>query len=193
MREVACCNWRLFDNRLFIPLNCVLPFFFLLEREMARNSTSANLDEKAWRLLLSVQRDGRASLKTLAKAAGLSVAATAERLRRLEEAGVIQRVGAEVDVSKAGYGVRAIIGITAVQPWKKPLLEKLKLASEVLECHHVAGADSYIMMVIARDLGDLERFIGTINDFGETRTSIVYSTPIARRIVVKPGTSRKGA
>lgn len=160
---------------------------------MTRNKGDEVLDEKAWRRLLSLQRDGRASLKTLAKAAGLSVAATAERVKRLEESGVVQKVGAEVDVKKVGYGVRAIIGITAVQPWKKPLLEKLRLAPEVLECHHVAGADSYIMMVIARDLGDLERFIGTINDFGETRTSIVYSTPIARRMVVKPGMSRKSA
>jgi len=165
--------------------------FFLRERELARNKSDEGLDEKAWRLVLSLQRDGRASLKTLAKAAGLSVAATAERLKRLEESGVVQRVGAEIDVKKMGYAVRAIIGITAVQPWKKPLLEKLKLAPEVLECHHVAGADSYIMMVIARDLSDLERFIGTINDFGETRTSIVYSTPIPRRMVVKPGTIRR--
>ena len=160
---------------------------------MARNKDDAVLDDKAWRLLLSLQRDGRASLKTLSKAAGLSVAATAERLKRLEENGFVQRIGAEVDVKKLGYGVQAIIGITALQPGKKPLLEKLRLAPEVLECHHVAGADSYIMMVIARDLGDLERFIGTINDYGETRTSIVYSTPIARRMVVKPGTTRRTA
>ena len=158
---------------------------------MARNTDDTPVDDKAWRLLLSLQRDGRASLKTLAKAAGLSVAATAERLKRLEENGVVQRIGAEVDVKKMGYSVQAIIGITAVQPGKKPLLEKLKLAPEVLECHHVAGADSYIMTVIARDLADLERFIGTINDYGETRTSIVYSTPISRRMVVKPGTNRK--
>ena len=160
---------------------------------MARNKDDAAVDDKAWRLLLSLQRDGRASLKTLAKAAGLSVAATAERLKRLEESGVVQRIGAEVDVKKMGYSVQAIIGITAVQPGKKPLLEKLKLAPEVLECHHVAGADSYIMTVIARDLADLERFIGTINDYGETRTSIVYSTPIGRRMVVKPGTIRRSA
>jgi Lrp/AsnC family leucine-responsive transcriptional regulator len=55
----------------------------------------------------------------------------------------------------------------------------------------VAGADSYLMTVIARDLRDLERFVGTINMYGETRTSIIYSTPIPRRAVVKPGTTRR--
>jgi Lrp/AsnC family leucine-responsive transcriptional regulator len=160
---------------------------------MARKSESPILDDKAWRLLLSLQRDGRASLKTHSKAAGLSVAATAERVRRLEEDGFVRRIGAEVDLKKLGYSVQAIIGITVVQPGKKPFLEKLKLAPEVLDCYHVAGADSYIMTVIARDLEDLERFIGTINDYGETRTSIVYSTPIARRLVVKPGTLRRSS
>jgi Lrp/AsnC family transcriptional regulator, leucine-responsive regulatory protein len=47
--------------------------------------------------------------------------------------------------------------------------------------------------VVARDLPDLERFIGTINTYGETRTSIVYSTPIARRGVIKPGVSKRSA
>jgi Lrp/AsnC family leucine-responsive transcriptional regulator len=98
---------------------------------------------------------------------------------------------ADIDVVKLGYSVRAIIGITAAQPGKKPLLEKRRLAPEVLDCHHVAGANSYIMMVVARDLADLERFIGTINVYGKTTTSIVYSTPFARRTVVRPGTTRR--
>ena len=57
---------------------------------------------------------------------------------------------------------------------------------EVLECHHVTGADSYLMTVVARDLPDLERFLGAINGWGETRTSIVLSTPIPRRALGRP-------
>ena len=60
----------------------------------------------------------------------------------------------------------------------------------MLECHHVAGADSYLMTVVARDPPDLERFPGSINGDGETRTSIVFSTPIPRRGLVKPGSAR---
>jgi len=149
------------------------------------------LDDKAWRLLAALQRNGRMPLKLLAKEAGLSIAATAERVRRLEERGVVRGIGADVDVAKLGYAVRAIIGITVPQPAKRPLLEKLKVAPEVLDCHHVAGADSYIMTVVARNLGALERFIGTINVYGETRTSIVYSTPIERREIIKPGAARR--
>jgi Lrp/AsnC family leucine-responsive transcriptional regulator len=148
------------------------------------------LDDKAWALLLALQADGRAPLKALADAAGLSIPATAERLKRLKDAGVVRGVGAELDAAQAGYAVRAIIGITVTQPGKKTFVERLRRAPEVLECHHVAGADSYLMTVVARDLPDLERFLASINGFGETRTSIVFSTPIPRRGLVPPGTTR---
>ncbi|HCQ49079.1 MAG TPA: AsnC family transcriptional regulator [Achromobacter sp.] len=149
------------------------------------------LDDIAWRLLRALQEDARAPLKTLAQAAGLSVAATAERLKRLQDAGIAQRFSVEVDAAKAGYPVKAIVGITATQPGKKALLDRLRQAPEVLECHHVAGADSYMMTVVATGLADLERFIGTINGYGETRTSIVFSTPIERRGVVPPGVGKR--
>lgn len=148
------------------------------------------LDAKAWALLMALQDDGRAPLKVLAQAAGLSVPATVERLKRLKEAGVVRALGAELDPARAGYPVRAIVGITVPQPGKKAFLDKLRRATEVLECHHVAGADSYVMTVVARSLQDLEHFLASINGYGETRTSIVFSTPIPRRGLVAPGTAR---
>jgi len=151
---------------------------------------SLQLDAKAWALLTALQEDGRAPLKTLALAAGLSVPATVERLKRLKDAGVVRSVGAELDPALAGYPVRAIVGITVQQPGKKPFLEKLRRAPEVLECHHVAGADSYIVTVVSQSLEHLEQFLGSINGYGETRTSIVFSTPVPRRGLVAPGTSR---
>lgn len=148
------------------------------------------IDTKAWALLMALQQDGRAPLKNLAQAAGLSVPATVERLKRLKDAGVMRSVAAELDPGLAGYPVRAIVGITVLQPGKTALLDKLRQAPEVLECHHVAGADSYLSTVVARSLGDLERFLASINAYGETRTSIVFSTPITRRGLVPPGASR---
>jgi Lrp/AsnC family leucine-responsive transcriptional regulator len=154
-------------------------------------TTPLALDAKAWALLLALQADGRAPLKALADAAGLSIPATAERLKRLKDAGVVRGVGAELDAATLGYAVQAIIGITVTQPGKKSFVERLKRAAEVIECHHVAGADSYLLTVVARDLADLERFLASINGFGETRTSIVFSTPIPRRGLVPPGAQRQ--
>jgi Lrp/AsnC family leucine-responsive transcriptional regulator len=148
------------------------------------------LDAKAWALLMALQEDGRAPLKALALAAGLSVPATVERLKRLKDAGVVRSVGADLDPVQLGYAVRAIVGITVQQPGKKTFLDKLRRAPEVLECHHVAGADSYIVTVVSPSLEELERFLATINTYGETRTSIVFSTPIPRRGLVAPGASR---
>jgi Lrp/AsnC family leucine-responsive transcriptional regulator len=158
---------------------------------MARMPPEPVVDEKSWRLLETLQADARASLKTLAAAAGLSIAATAERLKRLQEAGVLRATVAEVDAARVGWPVRAVVGITVLQPQKKALIEKLRKAAEVLECHHVSGADSFLMTVVARDLPDLERFLATINGYGETRTSIVFSTPIERRGLVHPGEARR--
>ena len=148
------------------------------------------LDPKAWALLNALQADGRAPLKTLAEAASLSVPATVERLKRLKDAGVVRSVGAELDPALAGYPVRAIVSITVQQPGKQAFIDKLRRAPEVLECHHVAGADSYVMTVVARSLSDLEQFLSSINGYGETRTSIVFSTPIPRRGLVAPGSTR---
>jgi Lrp/AsnC family leucine-responsive transcriptional regulator len=60
----------------------------------------------------------------------------------------------------------------------------------VIECHHVAGADSDVMTVVDTGLAGLERFIGTINGYGETRTSIVFSTPIERLGLIPPGSAK---
>lgn len=144
------------------------------------------LDQKAWLLIQELQRDGRQSLKALAATIKLSVPATMERLRKLEEAGVVSGIHAEVEPKAVGYGVRAVIGLTAAQPGKKGLIEKLRRSPLVLECHHVSGADSYLIQVVARDLEHLEAFIADINGYGETRTSIVFSTPIPRRGLQKP-------
>ncbi|MFC7435869.1 Lrp/AsnC family transcriptional regulator [Hydrogenophaga bisanensis] len=152
--------------------------------------TPLQLDPKAWALLNALQADGRAPLKTLAEAAGLSVPATVERLKRLKDAGVVRSVGAELDPALAGYPVRAIVSITVQQPGKQAFIDKLRRAPEVLECHHVAGADSYVMTVVARSLSDLEQFLSSVNGYGETRTSIVFSTPIPRRGLVAPGSTR---
>lgn len=148
------------------------------------------LDRKAWMLIKELQEDGRQSLKALAEAIGLSVPATMERLRRLQEAGVIRGVHADIDPKSAGYGVRAMVGINVPQPGKKALVEKLRRSPRVLECHHVSGSDSYMMQVVATDLEDLESFLAEINGYGETRTSIVFSTPIPRRGLEPPGPVR---
>ncbi|SAL39016.1 AsnC family transcriptional regulator [Caballeronia udeis] len=87
---------------------------------------------------------------------------------------------------KVGYQVTAIIGITVAQPAKAKFTKVLEGIAEVLECYHVTGADSYLMKLVAKDVAHLEQLIGRIYLYGETRTSIVMSTTIAPRPLLKP-------
>lgn len=140
-----------------------------------------NIDPISWKILSALQNDGRISLKALAAEAGLSLPATSERLKRLEEAGIIEGYQAQVRPESVGYGVTAIIGMTTLQPDKAKLIATLTDMPEVIECLHVTGQDSYLIRIVTRDLQHLEDFVGSVNQFGETRTSIVLSHPIRQR------------
>jgi len=144
------------------------------------------MDAFDWKILDEVQHAGRKSLTELARKVGLSIPTTADRLKKLEESGVIEAFVARVNPKKAGYEITALIGITTSQPSKARLLKLLESIPEVIECLHVTGADSYVMRVIAKDISQLEKLIARINVFGETRTSIVMSTSIPARPVKRP-------
>jgi Lrp/AsnC family transcriptional regulator, leucine-responsive regulatory protein len=139
------------------------------------------VDEKSWRILAALQQDARASLKTLAEAAGLSLPATAERVKKLEGAGVIRGYHADIAPEALGYPVKAVVAITTQHPYKQKFIEVLRARPQVLECLHVTGNDSCLFTVVAKDMQDLELFLASINQFGETRTSIVMSAQIPRR------------
>lgn len=144
------------------------------------------MDELDWKVLALLQRDGRTTYTELARQVHLSVPAVTERVKRLEEAGVVEGYTARVNPAAAGYLVTALIAITVLQPGKAKFLKVLEAIPEVLECHHVTGADSYIMRLVAVSMADLERLIGKINIYGETRTSIIMSTPLPARALERP-------
>lgn len=146
------------------------------------------MNELDWKLLALLQSNGRMTYTELARQVQLSVPAVTERVKRLEEAGVIEGYTARVNPAAAGYLVTALIAITVPQPAKTKFLKLLESITEVLECHHVTGADSYIMRLAAVSMADLEQLIGRINLYGETRTSIIMSTPIPARALEQPPT-----
>jgi len=148
------------------------------------------MDKLDWKLISLLQRNGRMTYTDLGREVLLSVPTVTERLKRLEEAGVIEGYVARVNPVAAGYAVSAMVGITVQQPAKAKFLKMLETVPEVLECHHVTGADSYLIRLVALNMSDLERLIERINLYGETRTSIVMSTPLASRGVEQPHAKR---
>lgn len=146
------------------------------------------VDNISWNIINALQDDGRISLKDLASKVNLSLPATSERVKRLEEAGVITGYRALVNYQALGHNVMAIITMTAFKPAKAKLVAMLEEMPEVLECLHITGESSYLLRVVATDMLHLEQTINTINHLGETNTSIVMSEPIPLRKMSKPST-----
>ena len=139
------------------------------------------LDDVARKLLQELQVNGRASYAELAKKAGLSPSAAAERLRRLEDAGVIKGYHAEIDPEALGLGLTAIIRITADGPQYRALMTFLESYDHVRECYHVTGSDALMVKVLASSIADLEGLIMKLLHYGVPTTSVVLSTPIERK------------
>lgn len=129
-------------------------------------------------IIRALLQDGRMSITKLSQQVGLSIPAVTERIRRLEESGVIKGYTAVVDLEKVGLAVSAVISITALKPHKETLLAKLESLPEVMECLHVTGEDSYLIRINVATNRDVEKFVSSINNFGETKTRIVLSTPV---------------
>ncbi len=132
-------------------------------------------------LLERLQRDGRATQLELAKAVGLSQPAVAERIRKLEERGVVIGYAARVSPARIGLDITAFIGVGIGHPkYFDGFAKKVKGLDEVLECHRVAGEDSYLLKVRTRNTGTLDRLLvqvlRTIPGVTSTSTVIVLAS-----------------
>src|SRR5947207_15446157 len=143
-------------------------------------------DETGWHILEALQENARLSFSELGQRVGLSSPAVAERVRRMEDAGIITGYRAEVNTAKIGYPITAIIRISN-SPGERctRLTASTQEIPEVLECHRVTGSDSLIMKIMASSVEHLEALIDQFSAHGQLTTSIVLSTPVKRRIVTQ--------
>jgi Lrp/AsnC family leucine-responsive transcriptional regulator len=139
------------------------------------------LDETDREIVEILLRDSRTSLKELAQAVGLSSPSVSERLRRLEERGVIRAFTVEVDPKALGFPIQAIVRI-------KPLPGKLHVVQKLIEetpqfgeCDKVTGDDCFVARLYVRSIEELDGLLDRIADKAETSTAIVKSQPIPRR------------
>jgi Lrp/AsnC family leucine-responsive transcriptional regulator len=141
------------------------------------------LDKTDWRLLAELQRDGRTSYAELARAVAMSASAVAERVRRLEEAGVIAGYRATVDPERVGLTVMAFVRLRYPTGNYRPFHALLDTTPEIVEAHHVTGEDCFVLKVLARSMRHLEEVTGRISGLGAVTTSVVYSSPLSGRAV----------
>ncbi len=140
-----------------------------------------SLDDKDHRILDLVQRDGKLPQAEIARRVGLSAAAVNERIRKLEQSGVIRGWTARVDPPSVGAGITAFIEVFIEQHrFEGAFIAKLKALDEVQECHHVTGEFSLLLKVRVRDVPALERLLlhelNPMEGVRQTRTSLVLST-----------------
>ncbi|MCO7175408.1 Lrp/AsnC family transcriptional regulator [Sporolactobacillus kofuensis] len=138
------------------------------------------MDSYDYKLVVRLMKDGRATWSDLANEIGLSSPATAERVRRLEERGVIKSYEAVVDTEHVGNTCTAFVEVTLEKTEQRAdFLDIVAKLEEIQECHHIAGAYDYLLKVRCRDTKDLDRVISCelkALPGVKTRTTIVMNS-----------------
>jgi Lrp/AsnC family transcriptional regulator, leucine-responsive regulatory protein len=139
------------------------------------------LDQRIVQLLVA---DGRMSYTDLGKATGLSTSAVHQRVRRLEQRGIIRGYAAIVDPEAVGLSLTAFISVAPFDPSAPDdIADRLAEVREIEACHSVAGEENYILKVRVATPGDLEHLLARIRTLAgvSTRTTVVLSTPYEAR------------
>jgi len=144
------------------------------------------LDAINWSIISSLQENARASYADIGRVVGLSAPAVAERMQKLEEAGIIKGYHIDLDYEKAGYALKAFITFTAHSGKLMPFLKYVERINEVLECHRVTGSYCIFLKVVVKDSMQLEQMLTRFMEYGDTTTSIILSSPVIQRIFSKP-------
>ena len=139
------------------------------------------LDDVDWRILEELQENARLTFSELGRRVAMSPPAVADRVRRLEETGVITGYHAVLDPELLGLPVQAWVRFRGEPRAKTKMETAIAHRAEILECHHVTGDDCYLVRVAAPSMGALEDVVGFLGGFGPTTTTIVFNTPLPRR------------
>jgi Lrp/AsnC family leucine-responsive transcriptional regulator len=136
------------------------------------------LDGIGRKILEALQNNARLPWRRLGLEVGLSAPAVAERVQKLEEAGIIRGYHTRIDPVVMGRAVAAFIQLTT-DPRHYPAVKATAVdMPEVLTCHHVSGEASFIIEVRVGDVRELEAVVVRLSRFGQTRTAVVLSTPV---------------
>jgi len=142
------------------------------------------MDDIDRKILKELQLDARTSYAELGRRVGLTTPAVTERVRKLEDAGIIAGYRAEIDPARVGLPITAFIRMSIVGVDYSHIIEVAQEASEVIECHRGTGGDSFIMKVAVRSVEHLQEMIDRLTPYGITTTTIVLSSPVKRRDIL---------
>lgn len=141
------------------------------------------IDDIDRKILYELQTDARTSYAELGRRVGLTTPAVIERVRKLEDAGVIVGYRAEIDTAKIGRPITAFVRMSITGVDYSHIIEVAEQSDEVLECHRGTGGDSFIMKVAVASVEHLQEIIDKLTPYGITTTAIVLSSPVKRKTI----------
>lgn len=144
------------------------------------------LDARDWQLLKLLQENARLTFAELGRKVKLTPPAVAERIHRMEDLGVIRGYTALVDLKAIGRALKVLLRVHVPPKEYAKFLKMVQALAAVEECHHVTGAEAFVMKASVAEVGELEKLIEKMSVYGPTVTSVVLSTPLERRIVGAP-------
>ncbi len=154
----------------------------MVAAEKSLRNKNEGLDAVDQALIALLSENARLPTAELARSVGLSAPSIAERLRRLEENGVVKGYRVEIDPKALGYTLTAIVRIRPL-PGQLHAVEKLLVESpEVVECDKVTGEDCYVARYLLRSIEELDPILERIAQRAQTSTSIVKTSPVKRRL-----------
>ncbi len=141
------------------------------------------LDSVDWQILVLLQENARLSYAEIGRRVGLSLPAVAERVRRLEEGGIIEGYQATINLSQIGLPVTVFIQMRVPVEKYPPFKRLVKGLMEVVECHHVTGDEAFILKVVLKSMAHLEAMVEQLSQYGQTTSAVVMSSPVTNRII----------
>jgi Lrp/AsnC family leucine-responsive transcriptional regulator len=145
---------------------------------LSERANSHLLDSIGWHILRELQENARIPFAELGRRVGLSTPAVADRVRNMEAQGIISGYRTEVDPKACGYPVLAFIRVNVAGDKLQHFVKLARSCPEVLECHRVTGAESFIIKMAVSDIAHLETAIDSLMPYVATTTSMILSSPI---------------
>lgn len=144
-----------------------------------------SIDNLNRKILKCLQENARQSNAEIGRQVGVSSPAVSERIKKMEDLGIIEDYKTLVSPFDLGYQFKAIITLRAFMGKLKPFLEKVKTYDEVINCYRITGDENIVMEVVLKDQKHLEKFIDQLIIYGESKTQIVLSSVVKQK-EVKP-------
>jgi Lrp/AsnC family transcriptional regulator, leucine-responsive regulatory protein len=142
------------------------------------------MDKTNWKLLKLLEQNGRLTYAELGKLVHLTAPAVAERVRKLEESGVITGYGAKINLERVGIPITALVECQVYRTKEREFKALVLSLDEVIACHNVTGPYAFVLRVAVRSMSLLDELLERLIDLSDTNTMMVLSTPVSREMPI---------